>query len=99
MVYCVCICNDQCIMTPFAHNPIRSYRTAFQHHLQCLAEGFTASLDFAVESVVADVGPSFVVGYQKAGLQDDVIALREDWIAVGQEIQSAMDKIGQEICM
>ncbi len=69
-------------------------QTGFWDFVGNLAEGLTAPCDFAAEAA------DFFWTPEPAPIQimrlGDVQAMREDWIAVGQYLQLAMDMLDQE---
>ena len=67
-----------------------------RHVIYC-AEGFTSALDFAVEGVVRDFPHPFSFGSEKTDQRTDAQSLRGDWIAVGQDIQTAIGRMEQEV--
>ena len=74
----------------------RGSRRGLRDHVADLASGFTCSLDFAV-AAVDEFRPFPRSAKRDPNGNEDALALRGDWIAVGHDIQTALDKFEREL--
>ena len=65
-------------------------------HVDNVARGFTCSLDFAVEAI-SEFHPFTGNPKRDSDENEDTLALRRDWLAVGQDIQTALGRFEREL--